>query len=84
MQNKEPIDLHFETVALANYAITKRLLTFLVAEKLLDDSELQAILDASALDILRTTLPISREQAQQALAFFWSDFTMRDPDTGIQ
>jgi hypothetical protein len=84
MTKQEPIELHFETVAMANYAITKRLLTFLLSKQLLDDTEIQGILEASMQDILRTTLPIGPQQAEQALAFFWSGFTTNKPDSDVQ
>lgn len=78
------IELHFETLAMANYAITKRLLAFIATKQLLSDSELQAIFSACAEDITRSTLPIGPEQAEQALTLFWSGFSAGKPNPDLQ
>lgn len=64
------IEVHLEAVVVANMMLTKHLLTFIAAKKLLDDEELQAVFVRAVRDMVRSTLPISEEDAKQTLSLF--------------
>lgn len=64
---KEPIEINFETLAVANMMLTKHLLYFVTSKHLLDDEEIQAVLSRTINDMTRSTLPISDEGAKQVL-----------------
>ncbi|MEW6612687.1 MAG: hypothetical protein AB1409_08100 [Pseudomonadota bacterium] len=63
-------DIHFETLAVANFILTKKLLARIVSKELLNDEEIAGLFASTAEELIRSTLPISREGAKQALSLF--------------
>lgn len=66
---REPV-IHFETLAVANFVLTKKLLARIVAKDILDEQEIIGLFTSTAEELTRSTLPISLDGAKQALGLF--------------
>ncbi len=67
----EPV-IHFETLAVANFILTKKLLSRIVSKEILSEDEIVGLFTSVMEELTRSTLPISREGAKQALSLFLS------------
>ncbi|MFY1883724.1 hypothetical protein ACOTCJ_20890 [Achromobacter xylosoxidans] len=65
----EPV-IHFETLAVANMILTRKLLGEVVRTKAIDEETLIGIFQSAADEMVRSTLPISKEGAIQVLSLF--------------
>lgn len=62
--------IHFETLAIANLCLTKKLLAAIATTGALDEQTITRIFESAADEMVRSTLPISPDGARQVLSLF--------------